>query len=532
MSFPNPFPAISIPDVPLTPFVLEHARALDAKPALIDGASGRVVTYAELSELVERVAAGLCARGLVKGDVFAILCPNIIEYVLAFHGVARAGGVVTTINPICTEEEIAHQLTDAGAKFMLTVPALFEKARAAAEAAQVGELFIVGEARTGATPFAALLAHDESAPAVEIDPHTDLAALPYSSGTTGAHKGVMLTHRNLVANLCQIAGTGQFSGDDTLVCVLPLFHIYGMQVIMNQGLRVGATIVLLPRYELRELLQTIQTYRVTFAHFVPPIMLALTRQPLAADYDLSSVKTIFSAAAPLSAELAREVAARFNCYVKQGYGMTEAAPATHMQPHDPLNPRYDSFGCCVPQMECKLIDPETGVEVGAHERGEICVRGPQVMRGYLNNPTATAQTIDADGWLHTGDIGYADEAGHFRIVDRLKELIKYKGFQIAPAELEALLLTHPAVADAAVVPSPDEEAGEVPKAFVVLKTDSAQADAHTAPTPDELMSFVAAQVSPYKKIRRLEFVAQIPKSPSGKILRRLLVARERESCSE
>ena len=523
MIFHSPFPAISFPDVPLVPFVLERARALGAKPALIDGASGRTLTYAELYDAVQRTAAGLSARGLAKGDVFAIISPNTIEYALAFHGVAHAGGVVTTINPLSTQEDIAHQLTDAGAKFMLTAPALFEKARAAAEAAGVRELFVVGEAPAGATPFAALLEHEERAPAVEIDPHNDLAALPYSSGTTGLHKGVMLTHRNLVANLCQIAGTEQFSGDDTLVCVLPLFHIYGMQVIMNQGLRVGATIVLLPRYELRELLQAIETYRITFAHFVPPIMLALTRQPCVADYDLSSLKVIFSAAAPLSAELAREVAAHTGCFVKQGYGMTEAAPATHMQPHTPAAPRYDSVGWCVPEMECKVCDPETGAELGVHERGEICVRGPQVMRGYLNNAAATAQAIDADGWLHTGDIGYADEAGYFYIVDRLKELIKYKGFQVAPAELEAVLLTHPAVADAAVVPSPDEEAGEVPKAFVVLKTDGA----HAAPTAAELMSFVAAQVGPYKKIRRLEFVAQIPKSPSGKILRRLLVARER-----
>jgi acyl-CoA synthetase (AMP-forming)/AMP-acid ligase II len=256
------------------------------------------------------------------------------------------------------------------------------------------------------------------------------------------------------------------------------------------------------------------------AHVVPPIMLALARHPAVGRYDLSSLHTIFSAAAPLGAELERAVAARLGCHVKQGYGMTEASPGTHMAPHDPARGKPGSVGMPVPNTDCKLVDVETGAELGANEDGEICVRGPQVMKGYLNRPDSTAETIDSEGWLHTGDIGYADSDGHFFIVDRKKELIKYKGFQVAPAELEALLVTHAAVADAAVIPSPDEEAGEVPKAFVVLKSD------HAA-TADGLIAFVASHVSPYKKIRLVEFVDQIPKSPSGKILRRVLVARER-----
>jgi acyl-CoA synthetase (AMP-forming)/AMP-acid ligase II len=519
MIFHSPYPEVSIPDTPLVPFVLEHAQMRGAKPALIDGVSGRAVSYAELDELVRRVAAGLAARGLQRGDVLAIFSPNAIEYALAFHGAILAGGVVTTINPLCTTKEIAHQLTDAHAKFLLTAPAWLEKATAAAQGAHIQELFVLGAA-DGATPFAALLANDGRAPDVELDVHTDLAALPYSSGTTGLPKGVMLTHRNLVANLCQIAGTDHVRSDDTLICVLPLFHIYGMQVIMNAGLRAGATIVMLPRFELADVLRAIETYRITLAHFVPPIILTLTRESMINDYDLSSLKTIFSGAAPLSAGLVRECSARLNCFIKQGYGMTETAPSTHMLPHDPTAERYDSVGWGVPNMECKFIDTETGAELGPHERGEICVRGPQVMRGYINNPTATAQTIDADGWLHTGDIGYVDEAGYLYIVDRIKELIKYKGFQVAPAELEALLLSHPAVADCAVIPAPDEEAGELPKAFIVLQAEGGA-------TADELMSFVAARVSPHKKVRRLEFIEQIPKSASGKILRRVLVARER-----
>jgi acyl-CoA synthetase (AMP-forming)/AMP-acid ligase II len=524
MIFRSPYAQVEIPEMPLPPFVLARAHELGAKPALVDGVSGRALSYAELAEQVQRVAAGIAARGLSKGDVFAILSPNALEYALAFLGVTLAGGVVTPINPHATTAEVAYQLTDAGAKFLLAAPACLEKAQAARNA-DVRELFVIGEAQAGATPFAELLTNDGRAPAVEIDPRADLVALPYSSGTTGKQKGVMLTHHNLVASLCQLMGADQFTADDTLICLLPLFHIYALQVILNAGLATGATVVMLPRFDLEGVLRAIQTHRVTFAHFVPPIMLTLVKQPVVDDYDLSSLKTIFCGAAPLSREVASACAARFGCQIRQGYGMTETAPASHMAPPDPDNARCDSIGWCVPNMECKIVDSETGAELGTGARGEICVRGPQVMRGYLNKPEATAQTIDADGWLHTGDIGYVDEHGYFYIVDRLKELIKYKGFQVAPAELEAVLLTHPAVADAAVVPSPDDEAGEVPKAFVVLKPDDATADATAR--AEELLTYVAARVAPHKKIRRIEFIAQIPKSASGKILRRLLVARER-----
>jgi acyl-CoA synthetase (AMP-forming)/AMP-acid ligase II len=520
MIFRDSYPETTIPDAALTPFVFGRARELKDKPALIDGATGRATSYAQLEDAVRRVAASLCARGLAKGDVFAILSPNAVEYVVAFHGVALAGGVVTTLNPLCTAEEIAKQLADSRARYLLAAPALLGRAREASAGLSLRELFAFGECDEGATPFAELYESEGVAPEVLIDPREDLVALPYSSGTTGASKGVMLTHRNLVANIRQIEGTEHARGTDTLVCVLPMFHIYGMSVIMNFGLYAGATTVVMPRFDLEEFLGVVEKYEVTMAHIVPPIVLALAKHPAVARYDLKSLRTIFSGAAPLGAELAREVSARLGCYVKQGYGMTEASPATHMAPDDPARGKHGSVGLPVPNTECKLIDVETGAELGANEEGEICVRGPQVMKGYLNRPEATQETIDSEGWLHTGDIGYADSDGHFFIVDRKKELIKYKGFQVAPAELEALLVTHPAVADAAVIPSPDEEAGEVPKAFIVLKTDQAA-------SAGELIAFVASHVSPYKKVRLVEFVEQIPKSPSGKILRRVLVARER-----
>ncbi len=328
----------------------------------------------------------------------------------------------------------------------------------------------------------------------------------------------MLTHYNLVSNMRQMDGLDYFRRDDTLLCVLPLFHIYGLVVVLNMGLHLGATIVTMPRFDLEQFLGLIQKYRVTLSHIVPPIVLKLAKDPIVESYDLSSLKMIFSGAAPLGAELSRECIQRIGCSIRQGYGLTETSPVTHSSPADPAKMKLGSVGTPAPNTECKLVDPATGEERGPNQEGEICVHGPQVMKGYLNNPEATARTIDKDQWLHTGDIGYADDDGHFYIVDRVKELIKYKGFQVPPAELEAVILTHPAVADAAVIPCSDDEAGEIPKAFVVLKGQA---------TADELMEFVAQRVAPHKKIRALEFIDQIPKSLSGKILRRVLIEKER-----
>ena len=517
MIFRGPYPEVTIPEVSLTDFIFNSTDQIKDKPALIDGPSGRTYTYAQFEDAVRRVASGLAKRGFKKGDVLAIFSTNCPEYGIVFHAVAMLGGINTPLNPLYTAEEAAFQLKDARAKLLITAPAFIDKATAAAKEANIEELFVFGEAE-GATPFASLLKGDGEVPHVVIDPKNDLVALPYSSGTTGLAKGVMLTHYNLVANMRQMDGLDYFHRDDILLCVLPLFHIYGLVVVLNMGLHLGATIVIMPRFDLEQFLAMIQKYRVTLSHIVPPIVLKLARDSSVEDYDLSSLKTIFSGAAPLGPELSRECIARIGCSIRQGYGMTETSPVTHSTPSDPSQVKLGSVGPAAPNTECKLVDPATGDERGPNQEGEVCVRGPQNMKGYLNNPEATARTVDADGWLHTGDIGYADEDGHFFIVDRVKELIKYKGFQVAPAELEAILLTHPAVADCAVIPCHDDEAGEVPKAFVVLKGEG---------TADEIMDFVAERVAPHKKIRELEFIDQIPKSLSGKILRRVLVEKER-----
>ncbi|HEU4478376.1 MAG TPA: AMP-binding protein [Pyrinomonadaceae bacterium] len=517
MIIKGPYQDVSIPETPLTPFVLHRARELGDKPALIDGPTGRKVSYSELADSIAIAAHNLAQRGFKKGDVFGILSPNCPEYAIAFHAVATLGGIVTPINPLYTKHEIAHQLKDSGARFLATVPGCAEKAIEAVEHGLIEEVFVFGTA-PGATPFDSLLVDNGRAEQVEIDPRKDLIALPYSSGTTGLPKGVMLTHHNLVANICQMEGLCYFYETDTLICVLPLFHIYGLVVVLNMGLYSGATIVLMPRFDLESFLKAVQDYEVTLAHLVPPIVLALSKHPVVDNYRLPKLKTIFSGAAPLGEDLTRACMDRLGITVRQGYGMTETSPVTHSSPAPPLDIKFGSVGVAAPNTECKIIDLETGAPLGPGEKGEVCVRGPQVMVGYLNNPEATAITIDADGWLHTGDIGYADADGHFFIVDRAKELIKYKGLQVAPAELEAVLLTHPSVADAAVIPYPDDEAGEVPKGIIVLKEPI---------EPQALLDFVAERVAPHKRIRHLEFVDKIPKSPSGKILRRVLVEMEK-----
>jgi acyl-CoA synthetase (AMP-forming)/AMP-acid ligase II len=519
MIFRAPEPPVVIPDVALTPFLLEHAEERGDKPAFVDGPTGRTLTYRGWAESVRGTAAGLAARGFRKGDVFAIYSPNIPEYAVAFHAVSLLGGVNTTINPLYTVTELSTQLRDCGARYLVTVPSCVEKAEQAARQSGVSEVFVFGETERG-TPFASLLAAGCAPPAVQIDPRDNLVVIPYSSGTTGLPKGVMLTHHNLVANIVQSAVPLNLREDDIMLGVLPFFHIYGMTVIMNLGLHVGATVVIMPRFDLEPCLQLLEKYRITFANVVPPMVLAFAKSPLVDKYDLSHLRTVFSGAAPLKEDLAEAVRTRLGCSVVQGYGLTETSPATHAVRANGGRISLASIGPPLPNTEAKVVDVVSQAELGPDEEGEICVRGPQVMKGYLNRPDATAAMIDRDGWLHTGDIGFADERGCFFIVDRLKELIKYKGMQIAPAELEAVLLSHPAIADAAVIPLADEEAGEVPKAFVVLKGEL---------TPEDILAYVAARVAPYKKLRSVEVTDQIPKSPSGKILRRLLVERQRST---
>jgi len=517
----SPYPDVAIPEISLPAFVLEQAEERGDAPAVIDGLTGRTLSYRDLATEVRRVAAGLQAHGVSKGDVLALCSPNRPEFVITYFAAATAGAVITTMNPVATGHDIVTQLVSAGARWLVTTPELFEeKGRQVAAEAGIRESFVFGEA-SGATPFASLSEAARVASPVDLSPD-DLVVLPFSSGTSGFPKGVMLTHRQLVAGLCQTMVPHRVQADDVIVAVLPLFHIFGMQVTMNLALRAGATLITLPRFDLETFLSVVESYRVTRAELVPPIVLALAKQPVVDRYDLSSLQVIFCGAAPLGVELARACAGRLGCRIKQGFGMTELSGGSHIAP-DSGRDDPESVGPALPGVESRIVDTVTGEDVAPGERGELLVRTPAMMLGYLNNQEATAETIDADGWLHTGDIVTVDVEGWFRVVDRVKELIKYKGYQVAPAELEAVLQTHPCVADCAVVGSPDLEAGEVPKAFVVLRSACPSA---------ELLDWVAQRVAPYKKIRRLEVVDRIPKNPSGKIIRRILKEAERAAVSQ
>lgn len=517
-------PDVEIPEVSIHDYLfssLDEAE-LDAV-AIVDGTSGTETTYRQLVGQIDLFAGALAARGIGIGDRVAVLCPNIPAFATVFHGILRAGATATTVNSLYTADEIAGQLEDAGAAWLITVSPLLAAAKTAAQACGVADdHLIVLDGVDGHPSLRDMLGEGHSAPEVDFDPATHLAVLPYSSGTTGRPKGVMLTHRNLVANVAQVRPMLEVGPDDRLLAVLPFFHIYGMTVLLNFALRQRAGLVTMPKFDLVEFLRIIQEHRTTWVFVAPPIAVALAKHPIVDQYDLSSVKVVFSGAAPLDGALAAAVEKRLGCIVAQGYGMTETSPAANVIPNARTDLDRSSIGPLVPNTEARLVDPDSGTDLeapadGVSAPGELWLRGPQIMTGYLNRPDATAEILDADGWLRTGDIATVSSDGSFHIVDRLKELIKYKGYQVAPAVLEAVLLEHPAVADAAVIGARDADGQEVPRAYVVRQPDSAL-------TADEVMEFVASKVAPHEKVRQVEFIDVIPKSSSGKILRKDLRA--------
>jgi len=501
-----------IPEVSLARWFRAAIEPFAAHTALVDGPSGRSYTYRQVLDLSASVANALVARGVRPGDRVALVCPNVPEVAFVYHGVIAAGAVAMMVNPLSTPGELAKYFAVGKPSLVVTLSMFAEGIRAADPA-------IAMVAIDGTPGLGALLGMSTTPPDVDVAPDA-LAVMPYSSGTTGFPKGVMLTQRNIIAQCLSLdAATG---GDVVitgahLIAVLPFFHIYGIMAFLTFGMVRRATIVTMPRFDLAQYLELARTYEVPQLHVVPPILLALAKYP--GELGLPKLRTALAGAAPLGAELAAEFTRRSGAQVFQVYGMTEVAGATHMGASTPPRNKPGSIGALIPAAQARLVSTETGGDVPLGERGEIWVRGPFVMAGYFENPEATAETIDAEGWLHTGDIGYVDADGDFFVVDRVKELIKYKGLQVAPAELEAVLIQHDAVADVAVYPYPDEEAGEIPKAAVVVKPG------HTV-TADALIEFVQARVSPQKRVRAIKFVDQIPKSASGKILRRMLVAAD------
>jgi acyl-CoA synthetase (AMP-forming)/AMP-acid ligase II len=530
MSFASPFPEVDIPSTSVYDYLFGGISDGDAdRVALIDAKSGRQTTYREMIGRVDAFAGALAGRGIGVGDVVGLLSPNSSGFAVAFHGILRSGATATTINALFTAKDIAKQLTDSKAKMLVTVTALLAQAKEGALTAGLRDADVVvldgeGLAASGHPNAADLMGPGLPPPDVDFAPSAHLAALPYSSGTTGNPKGVMLTHRNLVANVAQIRPLHGIAANDVVLAVLPFFHIYGMTVLLNAALHARARLVIMPSFDLAEFLGNIAEHKCTVAFIAPPVAVALAKHPLVDEYDLSSLNTVMSGAAPLDADLGHAVSKRLGCRVVQGYGMSELSPVSHITPFDggqrqmAMIAPLSSVGWTVSNAASKLIDPETGADIdvpaeGLSKTGELWFKGPNVMAGYLNNDQATRETIDDDGWLHTGDLAQVDANGCVYIVDRLKELIKYKGYQVPPAELEAVLLSHPAIADAAVIGVKDDEGEEVPKAFVVKQSDAGL-------TEDDVMDFVAGQVAPYKKVRRVEFIDAIPKSASGKILRK------------
>ncbi|MFE9647315.1 4-coumarate--CoA ligase family protein [Streptomyces sp. NPDC006365] len=503
---------------PIHEAVLGRAVERGETPALIDGVDGTTLTYAQLDTFHRRIAAALAEAGVRKGDVLALHSPNTIAYPAAFYAATRAGASVTTVHPLATDEEFGKQLRDSATRWIVTVSPLLETARRAAElAGGVQEIFVCDQAE-GHRSLLDMLGSTAPEPEVDIDPSEDVAALPYSSGTTGVPKGVMLTHRSIATNLAQLAPSMPMGPGDRILAVLPFFHIYGLTALMNAPLRQGATVVVLPRFDLDTFLSAIEKHRITGLYVAPPIVLALAKHPAVDGYDLSSLEYIVSAAAPLDAELAAACSRRLGLPpVGQAYGMTELSPGTHVVPRDSADPPPGSVGKLIAGTEMRILsldDPSSDVGVG--ERGEIAIRGPQIMKGYLGRPEVTTAMIDEDGWLHTGDVGHVDAEGWLFVVDRVKELIKYKGFQVAPAELEAVLLTHPGIADAAVIGVYDSDNNEVPHAYAVRQPTAVDL------TEGEVMQYVAERVAPYKKIRHVDFIEGVPRAVSGKILRREL----------
>lgn len=531
-----PVPALTLPR-----WLRVRARQRPDAVALIDGVSGSRYTYGALDHLIGRCAAGLARLGFRPGDVLLMLAPNAPEWPIAALGAMAAGGVVSGANPGYSATDLAHQLHEVGARFVFTTPELLVMVREAAGDPHAVQVILLGEA-DDAVAFATLLACADAEPAsgMGCDSRNEpdngaaadadsLAALPFSSGTTGLAKGVRLTHRTLLANLLQFEQANPVvpdaRGSDVVLALLPMFHIYGFALVTLASLARGSTLVTLPRFEPALFLQTIASHRVTRLAVVPPIMQFLAQHPLVDAHDLSSLERISCGAAPLACALEVQVAARLKCRVLQGFGMTESSGCVAINPAG--DGRIGSVGRLLPATQGRVVDPAHGGDLPRGSDGEIWFRGPQAFKGYHNNPEATARAITDDGWVKTGDIGHFDNDGFLFITDRLKELIKVKGYQVAPAELEALLLTHPSVADVAVIGRADARAGEVPVAYVVPRAAAETFDAAG------LRAWLAARVASYKQLADVVLCEIIPKNPSGKTLRRVLrsadLARNGES---
>jgi len=530
----SPYSDIEVPEVNLTDFVFRDIKEFEDEIALVCGFNGREYTYEMAYGMIKKFGSGLLRMGAKKGDVLGMVVPNFPEFPIAFFGAAGVGVTVTTMNPTYRPEEIARQLENSGAKYVLVFSMFLENIKQACEIYPGIEKIIVmgdvGEGGPNIIPFIELALMDDGAlygtNRDDFDPVEDIAVMPYSSGTTGPPKGVALTHYNLVANMVQILHPDVKMVEKTTkgrqevtIAVLPFFHIYAMNTIMTLGLHLGTKTVTVPKFEPELYLRALSTYKPTYLALVPPLVSFLSTNPMVkAATHLASVQTVSGGAAPFGPALIEkfmEKCAPREVKFREGFGMTESSPVSHIQPEQ--NARLGGCGHPVPSTIAKIVDIDTGSALGPNADGELLVAGPQVMQGYHGNKKATKATI-VDGWLHTGDIARYDEDGQFVIVDRLKELIKVKGLQVAPSELEDLIRRHKGVNDVAVVGVPDDRAGELPRAYVVRKNRNV--------LEQDIIDYVSEHVAPHKRLAAgVMFVETLPKNQTGKLLRRELKAQ-------
>ncbi|CAL5205760.1 unnamed protein product [Lathyrus oleraceus] len=499
------------------------SRAHHGNIAFIDASTGRQFTYQQLWRAVDSVTSSLSTMGIRKGDVILLLSPNSIYFPIVCLSVMSLGAVITTTNPLNTTSEIAKQIADSKPVLAFTTSQLVSKITGASPSLPIILMETEGNSSSTNTLDKMMEKEPELSRVRERVNQDDTATLLYSSGTTGPSKGVVSSHKNLIA-MVQIV-MSRFSKEEedrgeTFICTVPMFHIYGLAVFATGLLALGSTIVVLSKFEMHDLLSSIEKFRSSFLPLVPPILVAMLNNADAINskYDLSSLHTVLSGGAPLSKQVTEGFIEKYpNVKILQGYGLTESSGVGSSTESLEESRRYGTAGLVSSSTEAMIVDTETGQPLPVNRTGELWLRGPTIMKGYYNNEEATTSTINSEGWLRTGDVCYIDNDGFLFVVDRLKELIKYKGYQVPPAELEALLLTHPAILDAAVIPLPDKEVGQYPMAYVVRKPGTNIS--HT-----QVMDFVAHQVAPYKRIRKVTFISSIPKNASGKILRKDLIA--------
>ncbi|KAK1382569.1 4-coumarate--CoA ligase-like 5 [Heracleum sosnowskyi] len=506
-------------------YVISQFPQLDmaeTRLALVDSATKQQVTYGQLRRSIKSLAAALyTGLGIRKGDVVFLLSPNSVLYPTICLAVLSIGAILTTANPLNTASEIGKQVRDSGAKIGIVAPEYMDRLSPSG----IPTLLTTRPDNDTTLSVEKLIDDCEplDLPKVHIT-QSDTAAILYSSGTTGVSKGVILTHSNIISIMAILRWSVKVSSseNDVFLCFIPMFHIYGL-VFFGLGLFCsGITNILMHKFDFKAMLEAIQTYKVNNLPAVPPVILALVKYGNCG-YDLTSLRRAGTGAAPLSKELGAEFRMKFPWVeLRQGYGLTESCGAATFFPTDKIAMAHaGSSGMLLPGFSAKVVDTESRIPLPPYKQGELWLKSGAVMKGYLGNEAATNVTISSDGWLQTGDLCYFDEDGCLYIVDRLKELIKHNGYQVAPAELEAILLTHPQILDSAVIPIEDEETGEIPMAYVVRAPASEL-------TEEQVIQFVANQVAPYKKVRRAAFISAIPRSTAGKILRKDLVSQSQQ----